>query len=321
MKIHVDDYDADLISELGTPSPDKKKMQQRLAAPQILLNDTESGDELIVYEDDGGSGSSPNLSPRFGDLGQTSKSLWKDDVGKKDANKKADKPRPSAAKNLIAAKKSWLTSTQYFQRAIDSSFDMIDVDKSGDVSLEELYAGLLLIHLKMAIYVGAPACRPASKEYVSQIFRLLDSDNSGTLTREEFGTVMKILYSQVFTRIVIQWTLTLLIVPVVTQYIIKYTLLLCWIAHEFWKDIDDDLDPIQRLLWKVWDLFLYITPRQLDRSGELICILFAKIPGGVWKTMPYTIITVAQTSVVLPLALNRVENFFRRVAHRAYSQE
>ena len=87
---------------------------------------------------------------------------------------------------------------------------MIDVDKSGDVTLEELYAGFLLIHLKMAVYVGAPACRPASKQYVSEIFQLLDKDDSGTLTKEEFATVMKILYSQVFTRIVIQWTLTLM---------------------------------------------------------------------------------------------------------------
>ena len=60
---------------------------------------------------------------------------------------------------LLQSKKSWLTSTKYFTKAINSSFDMIDVDKSGDVTLEELYAGLLLIHLKMAVYVGAPACR------------------------------------------------------------------------------------------------------------------------------------------------------------------
>ena len=54
---------------------------------------------------------------------------------------------------------SWLTRTKYFQKAIDSSFEMIDVDKSGNVTLEELYAGLLLIHLNMAVYVGPPACR------------------------------------------------------------------------------------------------------------------------------------------------------------------
>ena len=42
------------------------------------------------------------------------------------------------------------------------------------------------------------------------MFRLLDADDSGTLSKEEFATVMKILYSQVLTRIVIQWSLTLM---------------------------------------------------------------------------------------------------------------
>jgi hypothetical protein len=35
----------------------------------------------------------------------------------------------------------------------------VDADKSGDITLDEMYAGLLLIHLKLAVYVGAPACR------------------------------------------------------------------------------------------------------------------------------------------------------------------
>ena len=62
-------------------------------------------------------------------------------------------------KRVVKSSKSWLTRTKYFQRAIDAAFEQIDVDKSGDVTLEELYAGLLLIHLKMAAYVGAPACK------------------------------------------------------------------------------------------------------------------------------------------------------------------
>lgn len=45
---------------------------------------------------------------------------------------------------------------------------------------------------------------------MSEIFHLLKSDDDDTLNREEFAVVMKILYSQVFTRIVIQWTLTLM---------------------------------------------------------------------------------------------------------------
>jgi len=106
-----------------------------------------------------------------------------------------------------------------------------------------------------------------------------------------------------------------MIVPVITQYIIKYTSLLLWIVHEFWKDIDDDLDPLQRLLWKLWDIFLYFTPQFLDSTGAFICMAFSKIPKGVWRSMPYTILTIGQVSVVLPWALGHVENFFWWAAH------
>lgn len=209
-------------------------------------------------------------------------------------------------KALIKSSGSRLTRTRMFQKAIDSAFNKIDVDKSGDVTLEELYAGLLLIHLSMASYIGASACRPATKEYVTEIFMLLDADHSGKLTKEEFGAVAKILYSQVLTRIAIQWTLTLMIVPFISQY----TVLLCGIVHEFWKDIDDDLDPLQRMLWRLWAAFLSLTPGWIDGMGKLVSMAFGKIPEGVWKGMPTTILTLAQTSVVVPYALNRVEDFF-----------
>ena len=52
--------------------------------------------------------------------------------------------------------------------------------------------------------------QPASKTYVTEIFHLLDTDNSGTLTKDEYAVVVKILYSQVLTRIVMQWSLTLM---------------------------------------------------------------------------------------------------------------
>jgi hypothetical protein len=65
----------------------------------------------------------------------------------------------------IQEKSSWLTRTKYFQKAVDASFDMVDVDKSGDVTLDEMYAGLLLVHLRLAVYVGAPACRVSAMSY------------------------------------------------------------------------------------------------------------------------------------------------------------
>ena len=242
MNINVSDSvdDISVMTPTGI-TPDKKSknaaLQQRLVPPQILDFDIESDTEdLIVYEDEK-SGESPPIilkptisTPLFASsTTTTAKSSKKQPTPMSNTPKKLSRGRSSisySAKKLLSQNKSWLTSTKYFNKAIDTSFDMIDVDKSGDVTLEELYAGLLLIHLKMAVYVGAPACRPASKQYVSEIFQLLDKDDSGTLTKEEFATVMKILYSQVFTRIVIQWTLTLmsklLLIPSIAFFMLLY---------------------------------------------------------------------------------------------------
>lgn len=53
--------------------------------------------------------------------------------------------------------------------------------------------------------------QPASREYVSEIFDLIKTDEADdTIDKFNFAVVMKILYSQVLTRIVIQWTLTLM---------------------------------------------------------------------------------------------------------------
>ncbi|KAL7539448.1 hypothetical protein ACHAXR_009331, partial [Thalassiosira sp. AJA248-18] len=208
MRIHVpqggsgSDHAEDDISVMtpvtGVPmSPEKKAEndRRRFMPPQILEEDDDESRELTVFEaddggDDGSSGVNKNLNFMLSPRSSGSSPLFPTVF-----------PKPqtkigSISSKLLKSKKSWLTQTEYFQKAIDSAFAVIDADDSGDVTLEELYAGLLLIHLKMAIYVGAPACRPASKEYVTEIFHLLDTDNSGTLSKEEFTTVMKILYSQ-----------------------------------------------------------------------------------------------------------------------------
>lgn len=45
---------------------------------------------------------------------------------------------------------------------------------------------------------------------MTEIFHLLDTDDSGTLDKAEFAAVMRVLYSQVLTRIVLHWLLTLM---------------------------------------------------------------------------------------------------------------
>ena len=105
------------------------------------------------------------------------------------------------------------TRSKNFKKLTDWAFKTIDADGSGQVDKKELYTGLLMIHLKLATYAGPAACRPATREYCEKIFDQMDVDKSGELDREEFTEVMQIVCAQVFTRVAIQWTMTLMIVP------------------------------------------------------------------------------------------------------------
>jgi hypothetical protein len=167
---------------------------QPLLSSGFSNDDDSSSQDLLVFEDktDDSLGSLPAIatskvvasglsgsekSPlrvRFSEdsitmsaaAGTTTRQLFDSSNTKKSSSKQnqqqqssPSKLRSSAISKLVKKKASYLTNTEYFRNTVNSAFDKIDVDKSGDVTLEELYAGLLLIHLKMAIYVGAPACR------------------------------------------------------------------------------------------------------------------------------------------------------------------
>ena len=126
-------------------------------------------------------------------------------------------PLPSTQDASASAKKKktgnmW-TRSKNFKKLTDWAFKTIDADGSGQVDKKELYTGLLMIHLKLATYAGPAACRPATREYCEKIFDQMDVDKSGELDREEFTEVMQIVCAQVFTRVAIQWTMTLMIVP------------------------------------------------------------------------------------------------------------
>lgn len=80
---------------------------------------------------------------------------------------------------MLQGKKAFFTKSKVFKNMVDKAFVVIDADGSGEIDKKELYAGLILIHLRLAAYVGAAACRPASKEYVEEIFDSLDKDGTG----------------------------------------------------------------------------------------------------------------------------------------------
>lgn len=101
----------------------------------------------------------------------------------------------------------------------------------------------------------------------------------------------------------------------ISQYVIGHSAaVLHWTRRELSTDVDDD-DPLvvgatKRLIWMAWALILSHIPRWMVRTGGYASVAMGMIPSG----MPLTIATVAQTSVAVPYALGRVEEFFKWAA-------
>ncbi|OEU23541.1 hypothetical protein FRACYDRAFT_143514, partial [Fragilariopsis cylindrus CCMP1102] len=92
-------------------------------------------------------------------------------------------------------------------------------DKSGYIDENELYTGLLLIHLKLGMYAGPAACnKPISKQNCQQLFHTLDIDSNGRLDKQEFQNVLPLLMGNVISRILFQLLCTLAIVPFLAQF-------------------------------------------------------------------------------------------------------
>lgn len=69
----------------------------------------------------------------------------------------------SKSKALLEKSKNILTESKPFQMMVESSFKSMDRSGNGQVSKDELYAGLLLVHLKLAKFAGAAACYVSAK--------------------------------------------------------------------------------------------------------------------------------------------------------------
>eukprot|EP00592_Proboscia_alata_P000066 CAMPEP_0194369950 /NCGR_PEP_ID=MMETSP0174-20130528/18338_1 /TAXON_ID=216777 /ORGANISM="Proboscia alata, Strain PI-D3" /LENGTH=233 /DNA_ID=CAMNT_0039147217 /DNA_START=51 /DNA_END=752 /DNA_ORIENTATION=+ len=117
---------------------------------------------------------------------------------------------------------NWLTNSSLFEKFCVKSFKKMDRDNTGSVKRHDVYTGLLLIHLQIATFVGAAACKPVSRKVVYKIFDEIDNDKTGNLDIKEFTQLMVLLLSGVLTRIFVQYSLTILMVPLIARLIIRH---------------------------------------------------------------------------------------------------
>jgi Ca2+-binding EF-hand superfamily protein len=207
---------------------------------------------------------------------------------------KTQKSASASNDHNIRLKTSWLSRTRWFTKMSNAAFAVVDADESGEVDEKELYSGLLLIHLKLGCYAGPAACRPVDRQRVRAVFQKMDVDHSGTLDRDEFREVMMVLCSNIFTRVLVQWSMTLMIVPLVAQYMLNALYL---IHATFWNvvtDLDEYspvMDNIELAIESARDAIASKLPRVLVATYHLIMKLLDKVPTSVWNTVPWTLLS------------------------------
>jgi Ca2+-binding EF-hand superfamily protein len=197
---------------------------------------------------------------------------------------------------------------------VDWAFKSIDIDKSGRVDKKELYSGLVLIHLKLAAYLGPAACRPATREYVEEIFEALDEDESGELDKEEFSKVITMLISQMTTRVILQLSMTLVIVPMIAGYVFNC---IC-VGYKYVRHIISNMNQFDKISSKISIMMEEnIYSRMPDAVVAASAIIQAKVGNILTKelmeTLPITIIGVLLGMLLVPWAFLKCDAIIEKM--------
>ena len=122
-------------------------------------------------------------------------------------------------------KPKWMKSAA-FQGLTRWAFDICDAAGDGRINEDELYAGLLLVHLNLAKYVGVTACNPLNRTEVNELFQTAAaSDPLNVLDRQTIGPnafadIVVLSCAKISSRIIVYYTLLVLLVPFLTRRII-----------------------------------------------------------------------------------------------------
>lgn len=189
---------------------------------------------------------------------------------------------------------SFWTRTKAFKRLTKWAFGVCDRNKSGEINKTELYAGLVLVHLNLAKYVGPAACFPPSRDTVDKLFDASDDNNSGGIDEEEFNQIMIVPCSEITGRIVTYYTILILAVPYLVSAIIHFLDIL---------GVDETVRAVDKNVWEAY------APALLQRLTDMI-------PDSTWESLPQTLTSTALFYMVIPMTWNFIDVRLHRYAER-----
>ena len=138
---------------------------------------------------------------------------------------------------------------------------------------------------------------------------------------------MMVLCSNVFTRVLVQWSLTLMVVPMLAQSILDGIL---WVVglvvdrYNEWEQIDElesHVFDFYCLVRDYWNHHVYVaivnnTPPTIMGWALKIWDILEEVPEAVWSTVPVTLISCVLGCLVVPYCIFKIDEFFDWLADR-----
>jgi hypothetical protein len=120
-----------------------------------------------------------------------------------------------------SSKGNILTRTKLFSNLTKWSFEQCDLNHTQHINRDELYTGILLVHLQLAKYAGVAACYPPSRNAINKLFDASDHNQSGYIEEMEFTNIMIVACTQITSRIFVYYTIIVISVPYITGQLIR----------------------------------------------------------------------------------------------------
>lgn len=135
--------------------------------------------------------------------------------------------------SLLGRFERYLTQTRAFQAGVSKAFQVCDHNGEGVVDENELYTGLIMVHLTLAKHAGSSACYPPTRAVCDRHFAEADKDGSGTIDRAEFHYIVEILCANILSRMLVYYLLIILGVPVMATFVVE----LCRIPKDTYYEL------------------------------------------------------------------------------------